>query len=206
MDIEKGIIFSIENAKQAETCEEFSSGILIEKFDLPLIEEVVEIVSVPVIASCRKGHEVEAKILEKLGVAFIDESIDSNIGYIDKNQFSTPFVCKAENKKEAESRIKEGAKFLRTPWGEIGDVIGYIKEMDGFNVIASLKTAFPHDISMVFRSGGHAAIISSSIFHTPNPPKLMAALAEAAQYYNDIDKIFNVTKSVGNILRGETNI
>jgi len=206
MDIEKGIIFSIEDPKQAESCEEFASAILIEKFDLPLIEEVVEIVSIPVIASCRKGHIVEAKILEKMGVSCIDESLDSSIGYIDKKNFSIPFISIFKNEEEAEKRINEGASFLRTPWGGIEDVLKYVKIASQYKVIASLKQASPHDIAMLFQSGGYAAIISSHVFHTPNPPKLMHALSEARKYYNDIDKILQITKSVANILRGETNI
>ena len=206
MDIEKGIIFSIEDAKQAESCEEFASAILIEKFDLPLIEEVIEFVSVPVIASCRRGHVVEAKILEKIGVSLIDESVESKIGYIDKKNFSIPFISMFESEEDAEKRIKEGATFLRTPWGGIEDVLGYVRMASQYKVIASLKYASPHDIAMLFQYGGYAAIISSHVFHTPNPPKLMYALSEAAKYYNDVDKILEITKSVANILRGETNI
>jgi len=206
MELEKGIIFSIEDAKQAETCEEFATAILIERFDLPLIEEVVEIVSIPVIASCRQGHFIEAKLLEKMGVAFIDESIESNIGYINKKDFSIPFICMFGSREEAMKRINEGAKFLRTPWGTIEDILEYISMTKEQKVLASLTHASPHDIAMLFQSGGYAAIISSHVFHTPNPPKLMKSLAEAAMYYNDIEKIFKITKSVANILRGETNI
>jgi len=206
LELEKGIIFSIENAKEAETCEEFATAILIEKFDLPLIEEVIEIVDVPVIASCRRGHFVEAKLLEKAGVSFIDESIKSNIGFINKREFSVPFINMFESKEEAMNRIKEGGRFLRTPWGTIENVLEYISMVRGQNVIASLKYASPHDVAMIFQSGGYAVIISPKVFHTPNPPKLMRAFAQVSKYYNDMEKIFEITKGVANILRGETNI
>lgn len=206
MDIEGGIIFSIENVKQAESCEEFSSGILIEKFDLPLIEEVVEIVDVPVIASCRKGHFVEARMLEKAGVSMIDESIESKIGYINKKDFSIPFMCLFEDEGEASQRIKEGAEFLRTPWGNIEEIIPYLSMGKEYNVIASFKNASPHDIAMAFQYGAYASIVSSRVFHTPNPPKLMRALKEASQYYNDMDKLYKITRSISNILPSETNI
>ncbi len=206
INLEKGIIFSIENAKEAETCEEFATAIHIEKFDLPLIEEVVEIVNVPVIASCRQGHEMEAKLLEKAGVAIIDESVKSDIGHINKKGFSIPFISMFESEEEGMERIKEGAKFLRTPWGTIGNVLKYIHMAREQKVIASLTSASPHDIAFIFRAGGYAVMMSPKIFHTPNPPKLMNAMAEAAKYYNDVEKIYEITKSVANILRGETNI
>jgi len=200
MDIEKGVIFSVENAKQAETCEEYSSAILIEKFDIPLIEEVAEIVNVPVIASCRKGHFIEAKILEKAGASIIDESIESKIGYINKKDFSIPFICIFENKEEGEKRIAEGAKFLRTPWGDIDEIVHYINIGKEYDVIASFKYASPHDIAMAFQSGAYAVMVSSKIFHTPNPPKLMMAYKEVSKYYNDMDRIFKITRNVSNIL------
>ena len=206
MDIEKGVIFAIENVKQAITCEEFADAILIERFDIPLTDEIIDTVSIPVIASCRKGHFIEAKILEKMNVSIIDESIESDIGYMNKRDFSVPFICMVENEEDANKRIEEGAKFIRTPWGEIGNVMKLVKNIKNIPVIASLKFASPHDIAMIFQSGGYASIISSSVFHSPNPPKLLKSLSDASKYYNDIDKIFEITKEVGNILRSETNI
>ena len=158
----------------------------------------MEVISKPIIASCRRGHFIEAKILEKMNVSAIDESIESNIGYINKKDFSIPFICMAESNEEANKRIGEGAKFIRTPWGEIGDVAGIINEIkDG---IASLKIASPSDIAMLFQSGVKAIIISPHVFRSPNPPKLLKALKESATYYNDIEKIFQISKKLGNII------
>lgn len=198
-DIDKGIIFSVEDVKEAITAEEFADAILIEKFNLEFIGEVMEAISKPVIASCRRGHFIEAKILEKMGISAIDESIDSSIGYINKKDFSTPFICMVESNKEANKRIDEGAKFVRTPWGDIGDIMGIINEIKD-NVIASLKIASPSDIAMLFQSGVKAIIISPHVFRSPNPPKLLKALQEASTYYNDIEKIFQISKKLGNII------
>jgi len=88
-----------------------------------MITEIMESVSIPVMAKARIGHFVEAMILEQLGVDYIDESEvltpadDQN--HIDKLAFNTPFVCGCRNLGEALRRIAEGAAMIRTK-GEAG--------------------------------------------------------------------------------------
>jgi pyridoxal 5'-phosphate synthase pdxS subunit len=87
------------------------------------IVEIIEAVSIPVMAKARIGHFVEAQILEALGVDFIDESevltpADEN-HHIDKHAFKVPFVCGARNLGEALRRVGEGAAMIRTK-GEAG--------------------------------------------------------------------------------------
>lgn len=88
-----------------------------------LIKEIKKSVSIPVMAKCRVGHFIEAKILEKLNVDFIDESeVLTPADYeehINKNEFKIPFVCGARNLGEALRRIQEGATMIRTK-GEAG--------------------------------------------------------------------------------------
>jgi pyridoxal 5'-phosphate synthase pdxS subunit len=91
--------------------------------DPELILKIKEVVSIPVMAKCRIGHFVEARILEALGVDFIDESevltpADDRY-HVDKGKFKIPFVCGATNLGEALRRITEGAALLRTK-GEAG--------------------------------------------------------------------------------------
>jgi pyridoxal 5'-phosphate synthase pdxS subunit len=91
--------------------------------DPNLIEEIMNTVSIPVMAKCRIGHFVEAQILEALGVDYIDESevltpADESF-HIEKRAFRTPFVCGATNLGEALRRIGEGAAMIRTK-GEAG--------------------------------------------------------------------------------------
>jgi pyridoxal 5'-phosphate synthase pdxS subunit len=87
------------------------------------IVEIMEAVSIPVMAKARIGHFVEARILEALGVDYIDESEvltpadDQN--HIDKRQFTVPFVCGCRDLGEALRRIGEGAAMVRTK-GEAG--------------------------------------------------------------------------------------
>src|SRR4029079_7296105 len=87
------------------------------------VTEIMEVVSIPVMAKCRIGHFVEAQILQSLGVDYIDESevltpADEE-HHIDKWAFTTPFVCGARALGEALRRIGEGAAMIRTK-GEAG--------------------------------------------------------------------------------------
>ncbi len=87
------------------------------------VEEIQAAVSIPVMAKCRIGHFLEARVLQSLGVDYIDESEvltpADNQYHIDKWDFTTPFVCGARNLGEALRRIGEGAAMIRTK-GEPG--------------------------------------------------------------------------------------
>jgi len=97
-----------------------------------LITEIMNSVSIPVMAKVRIGHFVEAQILEALEVDYIDESevlTPADEAYhINKHQFKTPFVCGCRNLGEALRRIGEGAAMIRTK-GEAGtgDVIEAVR-------------------------------------------------------------------------------
>lgn len=88
-----------------------------------MIKEIVDAVTIPVMAKVRIGHFVEAQILQSIGIDYIDESevltpADEEF-HINKHQFKVPFVCGARNLGEALRRISEGAAFIRTK-GEAG--------------------------------------------------------------------------------------
>ncbi len=100
--------------------------------DPELILQIMDAVSIPVMAKVRIGHFVEAQILEAIGVDYIDESevltpADEE-HHIDKHRFSVPFVCGARNLGEALRRIGEGAAMIRTK-GEAGtgDVVEAVR-------------------------------------------------------------------------------
>ncbi len=87
------------------------------------VAEIVEAVTIPVMAKARIGHFVEAQVLEALGVDYVDESevltpADEN-NHINKHDFKVPFVCGARDLGEALRRIGEGAAMIRTK-GEAG--------------------------------------------------------------------------------------
>jgi pyridoxal 5'-phosphate synthase pdxS subunit len=100
--------------------------------DPGLIQQIMEAVSIPVMAKCRIGHFVEAQVLEAIGVDYIDESevltpADEE-HHIYKHDFKVPFVCGCRNLGEALRRIGEGAAMIRTK-GEAGtgDVVEAVR-------------------------------------------------------------------------------
>ncbi|PIC69000.1 MULTISPECIES: pyridoxal 5'-phosphate synthase lyase subunit PdxS [unclassified Sporosarcina] len=134
-----GVIMDVINAEQAKVAEAAgaiavmalervpsdirAAGGVARMADPRIIEEVQKAVSIPVMAKARIGHISEARVLEALGVDFIDESevltpADDEFHLL-KSDFSVPFVCGARNLGEAARRLGEGAKMLRTK-GEPG--------------------------------------------------------------------------------------
>jgi pyridoxal 5'-phosphate synthase pdxS subunit len=127
--------------------------------DPGLILEIMDAVTIPVMAKCRIGHFVEAQILEAIGVDYIDESevltpADEQ-HHIDKRSFKVPFVCGCRNLGEALRRIGEGASMMRTK-GEAGtgdvveavrharDVMGAIRRLT--NMSADEHMAYAKEI------------------------------------------------------------
>jgi len=134
-----GVIMDVTNAEQAKIAEEAGAcavmalervpadirveGGVARMSDPKMIKEIINAVSIPVMAKARIGHFVEAQILESLGVDFVDESevltpADDRY-HIDKHAFKVPFVCGCRNLGEALRRIGEGAAMIRTK-GEAG--------------------------------------------------------------------------------------
>ena len=122
-----------------------------------IISQIIDAVSIPVMAKTRIGHFVEAEILEALGVDMIDESevltpADEQY-HIDKLRFTTPFVCGARDLGEALRRISEGAAMIRTK-GEAGtgDVSEAVRHMHAItSTIRELKGKSPQEIIRVAR-------------------------------------------------------
>lgn len=134
-----GVIMDVTNADQAAIAEEAGAvavmalervpadiraqGGVARMSDPLMIEEIIDAVSIPVMAKCRIGHFVEAQVLESLGVDMIDESEvltpADPFYHVEKNKFTVPFVCGARDLGEALRRIDEGAAMIRTK-GEAG--------------------------------------------------------------------------------------
>jgi len=109
-----------------------SSGGVARMSDPELILQIMDAVTIPVMAKCRIGHFVEAQVLEAIGVDYIDESevltpADEQ-HHINKHDFKVPFVCGCRNLGEALRRIGEGAAMMRTK-GEAGtgDVVEAVR-------------------------------------------------------------------------------
>lgn len=167
-----GVIMDVVNAEQAGIAEEAgavavmalervpadirSAGGVARMSDPSMIKEIIETVSIPVMAKARIGHFVEAQVLQALGVDMIDESevltpADEQY-HIDKKQFTVPFVCGARNLGEALRRINEGAAMIRTK-GEAGtgnvveavrhnrSILGEIRQLAGMEEIELIARA-----------------------------------------------------------------
>jgi pyridoxal 5'-phosphate synthase pdxS subunit len=102
--------------------------------DPEIVVKIMESVSIPVMAKCRIGHFAEARVLESLGVDFIDESEvltpADDAFHVDKLAFKVPFVCGCRDLGEALRRIGEGAALVRTK-GEAGtgNVVEAVRHM-----------------------------------------------------------------------------
>jgi pyridoxal 5'-phosphate synthase pdxS subunit len=118
--------------------------------DLDIIEGIKRVVTIPVMAKCRIGHFIEARVLESLEVDFIDESevltpADEQY-HVDKWPFKVPFVCGCRNLGEALRRISEGAAMIRTK-GEAGtgDVSQAVKHLREIGSVMKALTVMTSD-------------------------------------------------------------
>jgi pyridoxal 5'-phosphate synthase pdxS subunit len=145
-----GVIMDVVNAEQARIAEDAGAAAVMALERVPaqirreggvarasdpaMIRSIQQAVNIPVMAKCRIGHFMEARILEALEVDFVDESevltpADEEL-HIDKRAFDVPFVCGCRDLGEALRRIAEGAAMIRTK-GEAGtgDIVEAVKHL-----------------------------------------------------------------------------
>lgn len=145
-----GVIMDVTNPDQARIAEDAGAvavmaleripadiraqGGVSRMSDPEMILEIMDAVSIPVMAKCRIGHFAEAQVLQAIGVDFIDESevltpADEQY-HVDKEEFKVPFVCGCRNLGEALRRISEGAAMIRTK-GEpgTGNIVEAVRHM-----------------------------------------------------------------------------
>ena len=149
-----GVIMDVVDAAQAKIAEDAGAtavmalervpsdirkdGGVARMSDPSMIQEIIETVSIPVMAKCRIGHFVEAQMLQQLGVDYIDESEvltpADEAHHIDKFAFKVPVVCGCRDLGEALRRIGEGAALLRTK-GEAGtgDIVEAVRHIRTVN-------------------------------------------------------------------------
>ena len=145
-----GVIMDVVNSEQAKIAQENGAvavmalervpadiradGGVARMTDPQIICEIMDTVSIPVMAKCRIGHFVEAQVLEALGVDYVDESEvltpADEVHHVWKHDFTVPFVCGCRDLGEALRRISEGAAMIRTK-GEAGtgDVVEAVRHM-----------------------------------------------------------------------------
>jgi pyridoxal 5'-phosphate synthase pdxS subunit len=292
-----GVIMDVTNADQAVIAEEAgavavmalhkvpadirASGGVARMADPKKIEEIMDAVTIPVMAKCRIGHIAEARALEALGVDMIDESevltpADAFF-HIYKKNFVVPFVCGARSLGEAVRRIWEGAAMIRTK-GEAGtgNVVEAVKHMrlinqaiytlrripeekihevaikyasryaelsrlvkeemgvvlegeiiyenftfseivEGIHAIlleirdlgrlpvvnfAAGGIATPADAALMMQLGADGVFVGSGIFKSSNPEKFARAIVEAVEHYDQPEIISEVSKELGEAMRG----
>ena len=208
-----GVIMDVTTAEQARIAEDAGAcavmalervpsdirkqGGVARMADPTKIVEIMEAVSIPVMAKCRIGHFVEAQVLEALGVDYIDESevltpADEE-NHVDKNQFKVPFVCGCRNLGEALRRIGEGAAMMRTK-GEAGTgdvveavrhartVLGEIRRLQGLRPEELMHTAkelgAPYDLVREVAETGKLPVVNFAAggLATPADAALMMQL------------------------------
>ena len=145
-----GVIMDVVTPEQAKIAEEAgacavmalervpsdirAAGGVARMADPGIISAIMKVVTIPVMAKCRIGHFVEARVLEALGVDYIDESEvltpADEAHHVWKHDFKVPFVCGCRNLGEALRRIGEGAAMIRTK-GEAGtgNVVEAVRHM-----------------------------------------------------------------------------
>ncbi|PIC75493.1 pyridoxal 5'-phosphate synthase lyase subunit PdxS [Sporosarcina sp. P19] len=208
-----GVIMDVINAEQAKVAEAAgaiavmalervpsdirAAGGVARMADPRIVEEVQKAVSIPVMAKARIGHISEARVLEALGVDFIDESevltpADDEFHLL-KSDFSVPFVCGARNLGEAARRLGEGAKMLRTK-GEpgTGNIVEAVRHLRMINAQVSkvvhmskdeLMTearnlGAPYEILLAIKEAGRLPVVNYSAggVATPTDAALMMEL------------------------------
>ena len=293
-----GVIMDVTNAEQAGIAEDAGavavmalhkvpadirmSGGVARMADPKIIEEIMDAVTIPVMAKVRIGHYAEAEVLQAIGVDMIDESEvltpADTFFHIDKRKFIVPFVCGARNLGEAVRRIWEGAAMIRTK-GEAGtgnvveavkhmrmmnyaiknvvkadrdalkkiarrfaesylrlpslissdmnvdfdedtviyeeytfseicdglyDVLLDIKEMGRLPVVnfAAGGIATPADAAFMMKLGADGVFVGSGIFKSSNPEAYAKAIVEAVQHYDEPEVIAEVSKGLGEAMKG----
>ena len=150
-----GVIMDVTNAEQAKVAESAGAcavmalervpsdirrdGGVARMSQVEMIEEIQKCVSIPVMAKVRIGHMMEARVLEAMGIDFIDESEvltpADEVHHIDKHDYKVPFVCGARNLGEALRRIGEGAAMIRTKGeagsGNIVEAVRHLRTING---------------------------------------------------------------------------
>ncbi len=168
-----GVIMDVANVEQAKIAEAAgavavmalervpsdirAAGGVARMSDPAMVEQIMAAVTIPVMAKARIGHFVEARVLEAVGVDYIDESEvltpAEDTYHIDKTDFEVPFVCGCRDLGEALRRIGEGASMLRTK-GEpgTGNIIEAVRHMEKVNEqIAQVQAANPNQLMTIAR-------------------------------------------------------
>ena len=183
--LKHGVVMDVTNVEQAKIAEEAGAVAVMVLDKLPYdvrkaggvartaspkaINEILENITIPVMAKCRIGHTAEARVLEELGVDMVDESevltpADDQL-HIWKWDFTTPFVCGARNLGEALRRIEEGASMIRTKGepgtGNVVEAVRHIRLVN--NAVRLARATYESGDSQEFLRLARELNVSTSI-------------------------------------------
>ncbi|MFG6146725.1 pyridoxal 5'-phosphate synthase lyase subunit PdxS [Halobacillus sp. B23F22_1] len=208
-----GVIMDVVNAEQAKIAEEAgavavmalervpsdirTAGGVARMADPTIVEEVMGAVSIPVMAKARIGHITEARVLESMGVDYIDESEvltpADEIYHIKKDDYTVPFVCGCRNLGEATRRIREGASMLRTKGepgtGNIVEAVSHMRQVqsqirqlqsmsEDEVMVYAKENGAPFDLLLEIREEGRLPVVNFAAggIATPADASLMMQL------------------------------
>ncbi len=237
------VIMDVTNVEQAKIAEAAGAGAIMALERVPadiradggvsrmsdpkMIREIQKAVKIPVMAKCRIGHIVEARLLESMNIDFIDESEvlspADEVFHVNKMKYKIPFVCGARDLGEALRRIQEGASMVRTK-GEAGtgDVVQAVRHMrmiqsqmrkiqgmssDELYVEAKLLQV-PYDLISYIKENGKLPVpnFSAGGVATPADAVLMLELgAQGVFVGSGIFKSGNPAKRAAAIVKSVTN-
>ncbi|MDA3947740.1 MAG: pyridoxal 5'-phosphate synthase lyase subunit PdxS [Spirochaeta sp.] len=210
--------------------------------DPAMIEKIQKAVSIPVMAKCRIGHISEARMLQSMGVDFVDESevltpADDRY-HVDKHGYTVPFVCGCRDLGEALRRIGEGAALIRTKGeagtGDIVEAVRHMRTLTGdiralqnapgdelmtrakelgapYDLVVEVArrgklpvpnfsaggVATPADAALMMELGAEAVFVGSGVFKSDNPARRAVAIVNAVAYYDDPDKLVEISRGIG---------
>lgn len=208
-----GVIMDVVNAEQAKIAEEAGAVAIMALERVPsdiraaggvaracnpkIVEEVMNAVSIPVMAKCRIGHITEARVLEAMGVDYIDESEvltpADEVFHLKKSDYTVPFVCGCRNLGEAARRIGEGAAMLRTKGepgtGNIVEAVCHMRQVnqevnritvmsDDELMTEAKNLGAPYDVLKAIKSTGRLPVVNFAAggVATPQDAALMMEL------------------------------
>jgi pyridoxal 5'-phosphate synthase pdxS subunit len=238
-----GVIMDVVNAEQAKIAEAAGAVAVMALERVPsdirkeggvaratnpgIIEDVINAVSIPVMAKCRIGHIVDARVLESMGVDYIDESevltpADEEY-HLKKDEYNVPFVCGCKDLGEAARRIGEGTSMLRTKGepgtGNIVEAVRHIrlvnKQVKQISVMSDdeLMTAAkdlgaPYDVLKDIKENGKLPVVNFAAggVATPQDAALMMELgADGVFVGSGIFKSENPEKFAAAIVKATEN-
>src|SRR5918998_1698501 len=227
-----GVIMDVTTAEQARIAEDAGAvavmalervpadiraeGGVVRMADPEKVAEIIDAVSVPVMAKCRIGHFVEAQVLQALGVDYIDESEvltpADEAHHVNKWDFTVPFVCGATNLGEALRRLGEGAAMIRSKGeagtGNIVEAVRHMREItDGLKWLASLRPEQqggapqedppPADAALMMQLGAEGNFVGSGIFKSEDPDRRARAIVEATTHFDDPERVAKASEGLG---------